>query len=388
MSLNWNEKTLNAFFENTRKTILNLDRRIKEVNERTKTSFEVSEDAIRGIVEKYVGDGDDTLSKNMSKFEQTAEAIRTEVRKVQQGADGQIKELTSQIEQIGGRITLEVTDGSETGTASIVLKVDGQEVGRGTIDLSGLVIFNSFLNDSKTMIDGGKIETDTLFARDIKATGSFQVNNGVYAIEQNTNGVVLKNVQDDSTQGSRVTLSNGAMDLQSLLITLMAKYRGQTGKIVVDYGAVSILATSDGNWTDAYSYGIDVNDLGINMTHCPKVNETKLFSGRTSGVTLSGSGWQNIASITLNQGTYIVHGALSVMSNGNIFSTRIMVGSTEANCSRSTVYCGGSIHYATQSVAIVTITEDGTVVYLSAHSAVSVSDSSTVASMEAIKIYN
>ena len=388
MSLNWNEKTLNAFFENTRKTILNLDRRIKEVNERTKTSFEVSEDAIRGIVEKYVGDGDDTLSKNMSKFEQTADAIRTEVRKVQQGADGQIKELTSKIEQIGGRITLEVTDGSETGTASIVLKVDGQEVGRGTIDLSGLVIFNSFLNDSKTMIDGGKIETDTLFARDIKATGSFQVNNGVYAIEQNTNGVVLKNVQDDSTQVSSVTLSNGAMDLKSLLITLMAKYRGQTGKIVVDYGAVSILATSDGNWTDAYSYGIDVNDLGINMTHCPSITEDTLFSNSDDGLSITAGAWKTLVSISLPAGTYIIRGTLTVYHSSAYYITSIKHGSTEIVSSRNTTQCNGGDMYAFgQSVAFVKLTST-TTVSLTVYGSEDSSYSQNAAYIEALKIYN
>ena len=329
MSLKWDDKTLSAFYENTKKAMLKLDGRIKEVSERSESSFGVSDEEIRGIVARYI-EGNET------------------------------PEAKSLISQIADKITLEVTDGSKTGTASIVLSVNGRQAGRGTIDLSGLVIFNSFLNDSKTMIDGGKIETDTLFARDIKATSSFQVNNGVYAIEQNTNGVTLKNVREDSTQVSSVTLSNGAMNLSSLLITLMAYYRGHTGKIVVDDVAVSILATSDGTWGDAYSYGIDVNDLGINMTHCPAIGEQTVYSYGPNDVNLS-AGWTNVISFMVTPGTYVVSGCIRFsQQTGNSFSTKItMNDGVDCNESINSVYCSDSAYYSSNSTAIVTLSSSG-----------------------------
>ena len=543
MSLNWDEKTLSKFYENTKKAILMLNRKVGALEQQNKTTFEVSEESIRGIVEQYVGDGDETLKKKMAVFQETADGISAIVTKMEKSAivsvkqryylseshesliggewqdtqpewvdgkyiwvmsvitqangevtydgavcitgntgqsgvgdgvesytayyklgssaaakpeapstswaatppevqedtylwvaylvtytsgktewtepycatdaiaRGDIKTLRSRIEELAGSITLAVTDGSTTGTASIVLKVDGKEVGSGEIDMSGIVLFKSFLNSTQTKIDGGMIETDTLFAQNIKATGSFQVKNGVYAIEQNTNGVVIKNVQDDSTQVSSVTLSNGAMNLNSLLITLMSKYRGHTGKIVVDNGSVSILATSDGTYSDAFSYGIDVDSDGVSITgptsvtgnmsvsgtfsagsmdidtlaSCPAISEQTVYSTGPSTVSLS-AGWKDVKYFKVPPGTYVVSGCIRFSNQaGSSFSTKITT-DNGGDCSESlnSVYCSDSAYYSSNSTAIVTISSSD-YINLTVYSASAIT--AYEATLKAVKIH-
>lgn len=74
--------------------------------------------------------------------------------------------IESQIIQLADSITLEVTGGVGN-TASIVLKVDGQTQGTGTIDLTGLVTFTNLSTEGQTTINGANIQTGTLSANKI-----------------------------------------------------------------------------------------------------------------------------------------------------------------------------------------------------------------------------
>lgn len=300
MSLKWDDKTLSAFYENTKKAILMLNGKVGTLEQQNKTTFEVRDESIRGIVEQYVGDGDETLKKKMAVFQETADGISAIVTRMEKSAivsvkqryylseshesliggewqdtqpewvdgkyiwvmsvitqangevtydgavcitgntgqsgvgdgvesytayyklgssaaakpeapstswaatppevkddtylwvaylvtytsgktewtepycatdaiaRGEIKEVRSEITQLADSIKLEVTDGSSSGTASIKLSVNG-ETYTGTIDMSGIVLFKSFLNSTQTKIDGGVIDTDTLFIRQLLA---------------------------------------------------------------------------------------------------------------------------------------------------------------------------------------------------------------------------
>ena len=512
--LNWDEKTLSKFYENTKKAILMLNRKVGTLEQQNKTTFEVSEESIRGIVEQYVGDGDETLKKKMAVFQETADGISAIVTKMEKSAivsvkqryylseshesliggewqdtqpewvdgkyiwvmsvitqangevtydgavcitgntgqsgvgdgvesytayyklgssaaakpeapstswaatppevqedtylwvaylvtytsgktewtepycatdaiaRGDIKTLSSRIEELAGSITLEVTDGSTTGTASIVLKVDGKEVGSGEIDMSGIVLFKSFLNSTQTKIDGGMIETDTLFAQNITATGAFQVNNGTYQITETSDGVKIGNVLDSVTEKSILQFGSGTATLSALLITLSSVYRGLTGQIAISNGSVSLLAKSNGTYADAFSYGIDVDSDGVSITgqtsvtgnmsvsgtfsagsmdidtlaSCPAISEQTVYSTGPSTVSLS-AGWKDVKYFKVPPGTYVVSGCIRFSNQtGNSFSTKITT-DNGGGCSESlnSVYCSDSKYYSSNSTAIVTI---------------------------------
>lgn len=562
MSLNWDEKLLSKFYENTKKAILMLNRKVGTLEQQNKTTFEVSEESIRGIVEQYVGDGDETLKKKMAVFQETADGISAIVTKMEKsavvsvkqryylseshesliggewqdtqpewvdgkyiwvmsvitqangevtydgavcitgntgsagadgapgadglpGADGtpgsdgdgiqsytayyklgssaaakpeapstswaatppevqedtylwvaylvtytsgktewtepycatdaiargDIKTLSSRIEELAGSITLEVTDGSTTGTASIVLKVDGKEVGSGEIDMSGIVLFKSFLNSTQTKIDGGMIETDTLFAQNITATGDFQVDNGTYQITETSDGVKIGNVLDVSTEMSILQFGSGKATLSALLITLSSVYRGYTGKVSVSDGSVSLIAKSDGTFGNAFSYGIDVDSGGVSITgptsvtgnmsvsgtfsagsmdidtlaSCPAISEQTVYSTGPSTVSLS-AGWKDVKYFKVPPGTYVVSGCIRFSNQaGSSFSTKITT-DNGGNCSESlnSVYCSDSAYYSSNSTAIVTISSSD-YINLTVYSASAIT--AYEATLKAVKIH-
>lgn len=543
MSLNWDEKTLSKFYENTKKAILMLNRKVGTLEQQNKTTFEVSEESIRGIVEQYVGDGDETLKKKMAVFEETADGISAIVTKMEKSAivsvkqryylseshesliggewqdtqpewvdgkyiwvmsvitqangevtydgavcitgntgqsgvgdgvesytayyklgssaaakpeapstswaatppevqedtylwvaylvtytsgktewtepycatdaiaRGDIKTLSSRIEELAGSITLEVTDGSTTGTASIVLKVDGKEVGSGEIDMSGIVLFKSFLNSTQTKIDGGMIETDTLFAQNIMATGAFQVNNGTYQITETSDGVKIGNVLDSVTEKSILQFGSGTATLSALLITLSSVYRGYTGKVSVSDGSVSLIAKSDGTFGNAFSYGIDVDSGGVSITgptsvngnmsvsgtfsagsmdidtlaSCPAISEQTVYSTGPSTVSLS-AGWKDVKCFKVPPGTYVVSGCIRFSNQaGSSFSTKITT-DNGGDCSESlnSVYCSDSAYYSSNSTAIVTISSSD-YINLAVYSASAIT--AYEATLKAVKIH-
>ena len=487
MSLQWDEKTLSAFYENTKKAILKLNGHMKELSERSSVNVDISEDTIRSIVEKYIGDGDDTLSQKMSKFMQMADEIQSSVMRVQKSAiaavkqeyylsnspamltggswaetppawqdgkyiwvrsvitqangditydsavcitgntgesgvgdgiqsytayyktgdsasvkpenpsaawattppavtentylwvaylvtytsgkaewtepycatdaivRGEIKKVRSEITELADSITLEVTDGTAGNTARIKLKVNDKEYG-GTIDLTGMVTFTDLNNaSSKTKINGGNIDTETLFARDVKATGKLQVENTWWSLlVGEDNGITMK--------AWKKLYLKGGTDVEIL---------SEAGNIIL-----SCMNT------------LKLDGREIVMTKCPKVEEAKLFSNAASGVSITAGSWQTLASVSLSPGTYIIRGTLTVYHSSAFYITSLRCGSDELAGSRNTTQCnGGNMYVFGQSVGFITLTETTTVsliVYGSEESAYALN----AAYIEALKVYN
>ena len=113
----------------------------------------------------------------------------------------------------------------------------------------------------------------------------------------------------------------------------------------------------------------------LTLSEAPDVTANETYSAGSSTLDLSEK-WNNYEeSLYLNPGTYIVFGSVSVSNQGYGYTSRILVGSNESAGSRSSVFCGTSHVYSTQSAAIIRLTSKA-YVYLSvwAGAAVSMSD--------------
>ena len=575
MSLNWDEKLLSKFYENTKKAILMLNRKVGTLEQQNKTTFEVSEESIRGIVEQYVGDGDETLKKKMAVFQETADGISAIVTKMEKsaivsvkqryylseshesliggewqdtqpewvdgkyiwvmsvitqangevtydgavcitgntgsagadgapgadglpGADGtpgsdgdgiqsytayyklgssaaakpeapstswaatppevqkdtylwvaylvtytsgktewtepycatdaiargDIKTLSSRIEELAGSITLEVTDGSTTGTASIVLKVDGKEVGSGKIDMSGIVLFKSFLNSTQTKIDGGMVELDTLFAQNIKATGKFQVDNGVWKLEQTDNGFDLGTVCEKTTDTGYKVAYQTLLRVHENNASLVCIEGDDVKGIYVSPSQTTISGIASLDTTEVsgsltlnkYSAATEFNDkftsnipavfnkkvnINSNLTvtgilsvgtfdidtlaSCPAISEQTVYSTGPSTVSLS-AGWKDVKYFKVTPGTYVVSGCIRFSNQaGSSFSTKITT-DNGGDCSESlnSVYCSDSAYYSSNSTAIVTISSSD-YINLTVYSASAIT--AYEATLKAVKIH-
>ncbi len=169
-----------------------------KVTELTKTADGLSTKvaSFEGEMEQLTGDGGtiDSLEGSISSLEQTASGFETRVTAVENG----VSTNASSIQQLSDELTLKVVD--TNGAVLTQIKMDSEH----NITLTGDVIADA-------------LTVAKLFAKDITATGNFQVKNGTWGIVLNDNtlkiGIGLEegvvNSADISFEPSNIYLSAG-----------------------------------------------------------------------------------------------------------------------------------------------------------------------------------
>lgn len=193
--------------------------------------------------------------------------------------DTAANKVASDLIQLADSITLQVTDGTPGKTAKIVLSING-ETQEGTIDLTGAVTFNDLSTSGKTTINGSNITTGTIsadridaesiFSKNITATGQIQFNNDKYKLIVSAVDKIVKLIswQKLYLEGSPISIYSpiGYVD-----ITCAGNFSINTGEysdvtinekplkiFVIEYG------TSNGWYYRKYSDG--TCDLWLNNT--------------------------------------------------------------------------------------------------------------------------
>jgi hypothetical protein len=176
--------------------------------------------------------------------------------------------IESQIIQLADSITLEVTGGVGN-TARIVLKVDGQTQGTGTIDLTGLVTFTDLSTEGQTTINGANIQTGTLSAD--------KITTGTMSCDRLNGGTI-----------SGQTISGGTMEGAEVYCTdtlYMPSVLGKTPVMsVYEEGVVSPNRLNIGNASlggGTHIYGDSVNGIELlaNTTVQGSISATKVYIG-------------------------------------------------------------------------------------------------------------
>lgn len=109
-------------------------------------------------------------------------------------ADNIVGTLGSFATVSANNITTGILDASKV----TVSNLSADSIISGTINASNVTITNISADNIKSgKIDSSLIDVDTLFAKNITATGSFQVNNGVYYLQQNSNGFELGSLNNE-----------------------------------------------------------------------------------------------------------------------------------------------------------------------------------------------
>lgn len=99
-------------------------------------------------------------------------------------------------------------------------------------------------------IRAGNIDVDALFARDIMATGSFQVNNGAWKLVQDTNGLALETAATTQSLGLPV----GMMEIKNGWINF--RISEETSTLPKNYGFSASL--SDRKHASIFAYSTNV----------------------------------------------------------------------------------------------------------------------------------
>ena len=105
------------------------------------------------------------LNGQVSTLQQTATSIQSQVN----GLNGQVSTISQKVDNI----TLSVSNGTES--SYITLTVGGVQVGGGTVQFTGNIVFASDLTDGYTMISGDNILTGEVSADYIRLGGEMAV---------------------------------------------------------------------------------------------------------------------------------------------------------------------------------------------------------------------
>lgn len=154
--------------------------------------------------------------------------------------------LQSQINQKPDSITLSVSQNGNT-AASINLKVDGEDAGSGSIDLSGLVTFSALTGNGTTEINGSNISTGCLDAENVAISGALYVYEDSELAEKDIAAKTL-----GKQAGGNVGYLSGYTGVET------------TSGIGVSADANHyLIASSRGVRMQAGDYGIYVTDTGV-----------------------------------------------------------------------------------------------------------------------------
>lgn len=173
--------------------------------------LKVEYDKIQSIVQRYEQDAEGNYKKLQSSIAQTAESIISRVESSEQTVDGKIQEMSSEIAQKPDDITLSVTGGVGN-TASIQLKVDGKNAGKGTINLTGQVL------------------ADALFANEIEA-------NNVTISKPSSGGFPTLTLQSNNAEFSVYSYGSDRLGYTTNIASDMAIWMEGGGPIVFNPGS-------------------------------------------------------------------------------------------------------------------------------------------------------
>lgn len=184
--------------------------------------------------------------------------------------------IESQIIQLADSITLEVTGGVGN-TASIVLKVDGQTQGTGTIDLTGLVTFTDLSTEGQTTINGANIQTGTLSADKI-TTGTMscdRLNGGTISGQ-----IISGGTMSGGTIAGTEVYCTSALYMPSVLGKTPVMSVGEEGAVLLD--RFNIGNASLGGGTHIYGDPVNGIELLANTTVQGSISATKVYIGSST----------------------------------------------------------------------------------------------------------
>lgn len=244
-------------------------------------------DAVTTTVSELTKDGG-----RISKVEQTASGLSSRVTIVEGDMStltkdgGALDTMQSEIDQKVDSITLSVNDNTTSKKASIALAVtkNGKTTNQsGTIDMTGLVSFTNLSTSGSTQINGANITTGTisadridvnkLLAKDVTATGNFQVKNSYYEIltgasESNEYSISLHTTKDGNFPSGLLLSDAGTCELYGTTVNMscpVATYGITASGNIVAKGTITSTGkiTANGGITVPSGQNITVNGVTV-----------------------------------------------------------------------------------------------------------------------------
>lgn len=143
--------------------------------QRTLTGIQALSDTFTATGEEQQVDTGNSLESQLIAVKGRTHKLQVDLESFISQLEDLEKGLTSEIEQTIDGISLTIGQKDSDGKVGITISRNGEKITDGSIDLSGVVTFSDLNEEnSKTKIIGGNIDTTSLFAQDIKATGTIE----------------------------------------------------------------------------------------------------------------------------------------------------------------------------------------------------------------------